>query len=118
MMTRFQHVLHARDWDGMAEIFAEDICLYDRRPLVGVEFIGRDATIANMRASADTGVKNVTSTVVATRGSRLTLHRVLIGGRDERPEAFRTGRSSSVRSTPWTGSLPLSCSTSTMSTTH
>lgn len=90
MMTRFQHVLHARDWDGMAEIFAEDICLYDRRPLVGVEFIGRDATIANMRASADTGVKNVTSTVVATRGSRLTLHRVLIGGRDERPEAFRT----------------------------
>ena len=90
MITRFQQVLRARDWDGMAEIFADDICLYDRRPVVGVDFVGRDATIANMRASADTGVKNVTSTAIAIRGSRLTLHRVLINGRDNRPEAFRT----------------------------
>ena len=90
MITRFQKVFGARDWDGMAEIFAEDICLDDRRPVVGVGFSGRDATLANMRASADVGVSSVTSTVIATRGNSLALHRVLINGRDKRPEAFRT----------------------------
>jgi hypothetical protein len=90
MLTRFQEVFDARDWNGMAEIFADDICLDDRRPVVGVGFSGRDATVANMRASADVGVKSVTSTVIATRGNSLALHRVLINGRDKRPEAFRT----------------------------
>ncbi len=90
MMMRFQEVFRARDWNGMAEIFAEDICLDDRRPVVGVELFGRDATIANMRASAETGVMNVRSTAIATRGSRIALHRVLINGKDERPEAYRT----------------------------
>ncbi|AEV75449.1 putative ATPase [Mycolicibacterium rhodesiae NBB3] len=90
MITRFQKVFGARDWDGMAKIFAEDICLDDRRRVVGARFVGREATIANMQASADTGVKNVTSTVLATRGDRLSLQRVVISGRDNRPDAFRT----------------------------
>jgi hypothetical protein len=90
MITRFQIVLGARDWDGMAKIFAEDICLDDRRRVVGASFVGREATIANMQASADTGVKNVTSTVLAIRGDRLSLQRVVISGRDNRPDAFRT----------------------------
>lgn len=90
MITQFQEVFGARDWDGMAEIFADDICLDDRRRVVGVGFSGRDAILANMRASADVGVKSVTSTVIATRGNSLAMHRVLINGRDKRPEAFRT----------------------------
>ena len=90
LIARFQEVFGIRDWDGMAEIFADDICLHDRRQVVGASFVGRDATMANMRASAETGVKNVTSTVMASRGSRLALHRVQISGRDQRPEAFRT----------------------------
>ena len=108
LITRFQEVFGTRDWDGMAEIFADDICLHDRRPVVGAYFFGRDATIANMRASADTGVKNVTSTVIATRGSRAALHRVLITAEinDLRPSA-RTPLSS-LRSTARTGSSPSS----------
>ena len=90
LIARFQEVFGIRDWDGMAEIFADDICLHDRRQVVGASFVGRDATMANMRASAETGVKNVTSTIMASRGSRLALHRVQISGRDQRPEAFRT----------------------------
>jgi hypothetical protein len=43
-----------------------------------------------MRAVADVGVKNMTSTVLATRGERLALSRFLLSGRDERPEAFHT----------------------------
>jgi class 3 adenylate cyclase len=90
LTRRFQESFGAQDWDGLAEIFAEDICLHDRRRVVGASFVGRDATVANMRASAETGVKNVTSTVMATRGDRLALQRVQIAGRDQRPEAFRT----------------------------
>lgn len=90
MTVRFQEVLSDRDWTGMAQIFAHDIRLDDRRSLVGVEFSGRDATLANMQASAHTGVKNVTLTTTAVRGSRLALQNVLINGRDDRPGAFRT----------------------------
>ena len=43
-----------------------------------------------MRAIADFGVKNMTSTVIATRGERLALSRVRFSGRDQRPEAFHT----------------------------
>ena len=43
-----------------------------------------------MRAIADIGTKNVTSTVIATRGERLALSRVRFSGRDQRPEAFHT----------------------------
>ena len=88
--ARFDELMAARDWDGMAKLFADAIRLDDRRRLVGVEFLGREATIANMKASADTGVKNVTTHVVAVRGERLTLQRVRINGKDQRPEAFRT----------------------------
>ena len=41
-----------------------------------------------MRAVADLGVTNVTSTVIATRGERLVLVRFLLSNRDKRTEAF------------------------------
>jgi len=88
--AQFVELLAARDWNGMASLFVDDIHLDDRRRLVGAEFVGRQATIANMKASADTGVRNVTTHVVATRGECLTLQRVRINGKDHRPEAFRT----------------------------
>ena len=43
-----------------------------------------------MRATADLGATNITSTVIATRGERLALSRTRYSGRDQRPEAFRT----------------------------
>ena len=79
----------ARDWNAITEILADDFFDEDRRPVVnaGIRY-GRDVEIASMRAGADLGRTNITSSVIATRGERLIL------ARDSRwaatrPEAFR-----------------------------
>ena len=73
----------------MAEILADDISIDDRRRVVGAGVRhGRDAEIADVRAVADVGITNMTSTVIATRGQRLALSRDRFSGRDQRPEAF------------------------------
>lgn len=88
---RFQAYFAARDWDAIAEILADDTSTDDRRPLVGVGVRHGSSTVtSDWRATADVGVKNVTSAVIATRGERLVLSRYRFAGRDERPEAFRT----------------------------
>ena len=75
----------------MAEMLADDIFDDDRRRVVGAGVRhGRDAEIANVRAIADVGITDITSTVIATRGERLALSRVRFSGRDQRPEAFHT----------------------------
>ena len=61
----------------MADMLADDICLDDRRRVVNAGVVrGRDVEIANLRAIADAGVENMTSTAIAVRGERLILHRV------------------------------------------
>ena len=88
---RFQACFAARDWDAIAELFADGTSTDDRRPLGGVGVRrGRDAVIADWRATADVGVQNIASTVIATRGERLALNRYCFSGHDEPPEAFRT----------------------------
>jgi hypothetical protein len=42
-----------------------------------------------MRAIADVGAKTIAATVLATRGERLALNRILFYGEDQRPEAFQ-----------------------------
>ena len=80
-----------QDWDAMAELLADDASTDDRRRLLGVGVrCGRDTVIADWRATAEVGVKNLTSTVIATRGQRLVLSRLRFGGGDQRPEAFHT----------------------------
>jgi class 3 adenylate cyclase len=88
---RFQACFAARDWAAMGEILADDISADDRRRVVnaGIRH-GRDAKIADMRATADLGTKNGTSTVIAIRGQRLALVRIRLSGRDQRPDAFHT----------------------------
>lgn len=88
---RFQACFAARDWAAMGEILADDISAEDRRRVVnsGIRR-GRDAKIADMRATADLGTKNATSTVIAIRGQRLALVRIRLSGRDQRPDAFHT----------------------------
>ena len=58
-------------------MMAHDISTDDRRRVVnaGVRH-GRDALIANLRATAEVGVESMTTDVVATRGERLALSRV------------------------------------------
>jgi hypothetical protein len=89
MDDRFWTYFAARDWTAMAEILAEDMCNDDRRRVVGAGVLrGRDTDVAHMRAIADVGAKTMASTVVATRGERLVLRRVLFSGEDQGPEAF------------------------------
>ena len=88
---RFQACFAARDWAAMGEILADDISADDRRRVVnaGIRH-GRDAKVADMRATADLGTKNGTSTVIAIRGQLLALVRIRLSGRDQRPDAFHT----------------------------
>ena len=79
----------ARDWDAISELLADDYSGDDRRRVVGAGVRhGRDAAVADVRAIADIGVKNMTSTVIAIRGQRLVLARVALSGQDPRPDAF------------------------------
>ena len=88
---RFTAHFAVRDWDAMAELTADDICIDDRRHVVNAGFRrGRDAEIANLRARAETGVETITSAVVAVRGERLALTRTRFWGHDQRPEDFHT----------------------------
>jgi hypothetical protein len=88
---RFQAYFAARDWAAMGELLTDDISADDRRRVVnaGIRH-GRDAKIADMRATADLGTKYGTSTVIAIRGQRLALVRIRLSGRDQRPDAFHT----------------------------
>jgi hypothetical protein len=81
---RFLAHFSARDWDALAQDFAEDYYCDDRRRVVnaGVRD-GRAAAIEDLRVAADIGLlANVTLDVIATRGERLILTRWRGSGRD------------------------------------
>ena len=79
------------DWDALAEALADDFRSNDRRPVVGAGIQdGRDALIADLRVTAELGIKNVSSAIVATRGDRLVLVRARYSRSDQEPGAFLT----------------------------
>ena len=85
---RLRALFAARDWRGIAELYADDISADDRRRVIGGgPRSGRDAEVANLRAMADLGASQMDSTVVATRGTRLVLHRTHAAQDDSRFEA-------------------------------
>ena len=77
VVVRYQACFSGRDWDAMGELLADDIVTDDRRRVVnaGVRE-GRDTHIADLRAAAEVGAENFSSSVIATRGQRLALARV------------------------------------------
>ncbi len=85
VMARFT----AREWDAAIEMVADDFSSDDRRRTVnaGIQR-GRDAAMKDAHANADVGAKEVTSTVIATRGEHLVLRRARYSGSAQRPEAF------------------------------
>nr|WP_272930376.1 BTAD domain-containing putative transcriptional regulator [Mycobacterium paraintracellulare] len=90
--SRAEHRLFDRssthDWAAIAEILAPDSFVDDRRRVVNVGFWdGRDAVMAKMRALAE-GLAQVSLTVIATRGKRLSLARVRSFNPDSRREGF------------------------------
>ncbi|MCV7401162.1 AAA family ATPase [Mycobacterium fragae] len=89
--ARFFAYFGARDWDAIAAILAENVSHDDRRHVVNAGVLrGRDAQMANLRAIAQVGVATFSSTVIATRGTRLALVRTRSSGQDQRPEAILT----------------------------
>ena len=89
------------DWIALAETLADDFRSNDRRPVVGAGIQdGRDALIADIRATAELGIRSVTSTVVATRGDRLVLVRARYSRSDQEPVPFSRRCSISLRPTP------------------
>nr|WP_231988704.1 BTAD domain-containing putative transcriptional regulator [Mycobacterium sp. 1274761.0] len=75
----------ARDWDGLGDTLAEDICLDDRRKVIGSGIRrGRELNVADLRVVADLGARSISQVVLATRGERLVLGRVhfVINGQD------------------------------------
>ncbi|WP_374024430.1 BTAD domain-containing putative transcriptional regulator [Mycobacterium sp. HNNTM2301] len=88
---RFLEYYAAGDWQGMAQMLADNYSSDDRRPVIGSGVRhGRDAHIADMRARAELWNTNLESTVMAIRGERLVLMRIGLSERDEGPEPFAT----------------------------
>jgi DNA-binding SARP family transcriptional activator len=91
LVQRFRTYFAARNWAAVAENSAHEIFTDDRRSVVSSGILhGRDIDVANIRAIADLGATDLTSTVIATRGERLVLTRLRLSGRDQRPEAFHS----------------------------
>ena len=79
----------AREWDAATALLADDFSSDDRRRTVNAGLRrGRDAAMMDAHANADLGAKEVTSTVIATRGDRLVLRRAHYSASSQRPEAF------------------------------
>lgn len=88
---RYLAYFAAGDWDAMATMLDDKLLYDDRRRVVGAgPQHGRDAQIADMRTVAGLWPAAVAATVVATRGTRLTLMRLRFANRDHGLDAFLT----------------------------
>ncbi len=73
---RLRTCFAARDWDGLAEMMADDIVADDRRRIVGTGIRhGRQANVSDIRVGAEIGTDDIASSVIAIRGERISLDR-------------------------------------------
>ncbi|OBJ51536.1 BTAD domain-containing putative transcriptional regulator [Mycobacterium asiaticum] len=87
--TRYLEHIATGTIDAMAEIMIDDIFTNDRRRVVGAGIRqGKHALFADMRTIASMPAMDMTSTVVATRGSHLALLRASYSGRKSGAAAF------------------------------
>lgn len=88
---RFTTCYLAGDGEALSSTMADDFVTDDGRRLLGWgRQVGREAGVDHARVTADIGVTNAASTVIATRGRRLALMRARLRGPDERPDAFHS----------------------------
>jgi hypothetical protein len=89
VVERFLSQYAVRDWNAVAQTLSDGVCTDDRRRVVGAGLRhGRDAAVADMRAIADLGRTDISSTVMATRGDHLALSRMRYSGHDRESGAF------------------------------
>jgi hypothetical protein len=80
---RISSHIAARDWGALAQDFADNYCLDDRRVVNAGVMHGRGAGVDNTRVAAEVGLLTKTaSTIIASRGERLTLERFHASGAD------------------------------------
>lgn len=86
---RYWRHFAAREWAAMEQMVTDEFVNDDRRRVVGAgPRHGSDAAIADMRVIANIWGENVTSTVIATRGTRLALMRIGFSSHEQGPQAF------------------------------
>ncbi len=114
-VERYSAHFAARDWDALAQILADDFSIDDRRRVVnaGIRH-GRDAEIANLRATANAGFMYIRPSSSRPVGSALSSHtpRAAVAG----PRSSCQMRWPSSRSTSTSRLRRSSFSTSTPST--
>ena len=72
----------ARDWQGLVDVYAPTIRVLDRRALTGIDLQG-DAFLAGLRIIFDMRDSRWESHLLATRGERLALFRLLTAVEDD-----------------------------------
>ncbi|MGV0850343.1 BTAD domain-containing putative transcriptional regulator [Mycolicibacterium phlei] len=78
---RLRSALMNGDRDALAELIAEEIYTDDRRSVIGAGIRhGRAAALEDTLTTVDLGVTSAEPTILATRGDRLVLLRVVYGG--------------------------------------
>ncbi len=83
----YSHVA-AGEWDAVAQMTADNVCVDDRRRVVNAGVLhGRDANIKDAQATVGVGFTMTMSGVLATRGKRLALTGIRVSGPD--PEAIQ-----------------------------
>jgi hypothetical protein len=76
-MEQIQDAMNRRDWDGLVALYASAPVLDDRRSLVRTRVEG-EAFFANLKILFDAQSGERERVLLATRGDRLTLHRMTL----------------------------------------
>ncbi|WP_216638202.1 BTAD domain-containing putative transcriptional regulator [Mycobacterium sp. 1423905.2] len=79
-----------KQWDEFGALLSVDIRVEDQRRGFQSASQGRATVLAEGRAIADLGATSVTAQVLAIRGERLALARIVFWGRGEKTEAYQT----------------------------
>ncbi len=85
--ARINDCVVRRDWETLETLLTEGSVFDDRRAGVSATLVGTEAQLANFRAVADVGADRIDTAVVATRGDRLALTRILFVVGDGLPES-------------------------------
>nr|WP_082971202.1 BTAD domain-containing putative transcriptional regulator [Mycobacterium sp. 852002-51971_SCH5477799-a] len=83
---RVMAAVHRKDWDEFERLFAPNVSIENRRRIVGVGFPS-DAARREMRRELEADATRVDYVMIAARGERLALSRLITSAVDESPGA-------------------------------
>jgi tetratricopeptide (TPR) repeat protein len=83
---RVMSVINSEAWDELDQLFAADVVVESRRKIVGLA-LPSDAVRRGLRRELETGALRVSHVMIAARGERLALSRLIVGTADATPGA-------------------------------